>query len=137
MILADTLSGSELVIYYRIPTTTERQSYMDGREYRDESGDLIDNLAANRVEHGLAILSGLGEGDFEEEVGKDKYKIVSSEKSSKYYKEDWKDWMETICSDILSVLAIRVFEMSIFPGGAGKQKKNKKTKAKKAKVDQD
>lgn len=117
LLLQDNLSDSTLGLYYRTPTTKERQAYINKRSIR-QGKKYIDNSAANRVEFGKRILTGLREGDFERSVGEDQYQPISTVSGHKDYYEDWPNWMEENCSDVLTMLAIRVFEMSVTPGSA-------------------
>lgn len=115
ILLQDNLSDSTLGIYYRTPTTKERQAYINKSSVKRRN-KFIDNSSANRVSFGKQILTGLREDDFERNIGKDKYQPISSDQSSENYYEDWKGWMEEHCSDVLTALSIRVFELSVTPG---------------------
>jgi hypothetical protein len=114
LLMQDNLSDSTLGLYYRTPTTKERQAYINKRSLR-QGKKFIDNSAANRVDFGKRILTGLREGDFERAVD-DGFVPFSTEEKSKNYFPEWKEWMEANCSDVLTMLAIRVFELSVTPG---------------------
>jgi hypothetical protein len=115
LLLQDNLSDSTLGLYYRTPTTKERQAYINNRSKR-LGKKFVDNSAANRVDSGKRILTGLREGDFERAVGDDQYQPIATEPGHKDFYEDWPNWMEEHCSDVLTMLAIRVFELSVTPG---------------------
>ncbi len=114
LLMQDNLSNSTLGLYYRTPTTKERQAYINRRSVR-EGKKFRDNSAANRVEFGARILTGLREGDFERAVGVDEFKPFSSDEKSTAYFPDWREWMQDNCSDVLTMLSIRVFELSVTP----------------------
>lgn len=116
LIIQDNISGSELAIYYRQPTTKERQTYINKRTVV-KGKKLVDNSVQVRVDFGKKILTGLRDGDFERLVDDD-YKPISTEKNSQNYYEDWPEWMETHCDDVLTALAIRVFEAPVSVGSS-------------------
>ena len=111
ILIQDHLSGSELGLYYRMPTTAERQSYINRQKVRMD-GKWVDNSVSNRVAHASSILTGLREGDFERKDG-DLYIPISTDTQSEYYHPEWRQWMEDNCSDILTMVAVRVFEMPV------------------------
>ncbi|SDP78033.1 hypothetical protein [Desulforhopalus singaporensis] len=115
LVLQDNLSDSTLGVFYRTPTTKERQQYLNKRTVR-EGKKFKDNSIANRVLFGKKIMTGLRDGDFERTVGDGEYQPISTDKNSPDYYEDWKDWMEEHCSDVLMILGYRVFEASCYPG---------------------
>lgn len=114
LLMQDNLSNSTLGLYYRTPTTKERQAYINRRSVR-EGKQFRDNSAANRVEFGARILTGLREGDFERAAGVDDFVPISTNEKDKNYFPDWREWMLENCSDVLTMLSIRVFEMSVTP----------------------
>ncbi len=115
LLLQDNISGDVLGILYRSPTTSERQTYINKRSVR-KGKKYIDNSIACRVAGGKQIITGLREGDFERKDEAGNYVPISTDKNSPHYYEDWPDWMETHCSDILTALAIRVFEVPVVAG---------------------
>jgi hypothetical protein len=108
----DNISDSVLGLFFRTPTTKEQQAFINKRAIRTGKKH-VDNTAANRVAFGKRIITGVREGDFERKVGQDEYKPISSDPSSENYYENWKDWMEDNCADVLTVLAARVFEVPV------------------------
>jgi hypothetical protein len=111
ILLRDNLSDSTLGIYYRQPTTKERQAYINRRQVR-QGNKFVDNTVANRVASGKLIMTGLRDGDFERADG-DSYRPISSSPGAENYYPNWADWMEEHCSDVLVALAIRVFELPV------------------------
>lgn len=127
--MLDPVSGTELGIYYRLPTTEERQAFLNdaGKRIGEE---YVDNSAEARYEGGLKVLTGVRDGDFEREIDKKEfdslatefaelnveivdgtmYLPISSNPESHLYFEGWKAWMETHCADLIYVLGVRVFE---------------------------
>lgn len=100
----DMVSGSELEMYYRLPTTQEMVSYQN-RLIKRQGKKVLINAFETRLEMGLKILTGFKEGDF----GVDGQPI-SSDADSPNYREDWKDLLKETASDIVSTLAFAVFE---------------------------
>lgn len=110
--LQDNISDSVLGVYYRTPTTKERQLYINKKSFR-EGKKLKDNSAANRVNFGKRIITGLRDGDFIRTNEEGNEQPISTDKVSENYYEEWKDWMVEHCSDVLTVLSGRVFEVSV------------------------
>ncbi len=109
--ILDNISGGELEIYYRMPTTREMQSYMDRRIER-RGNQVVDNGAQVRLEFGKKILTGVRHGDFERLDEKGKYRPLSHDESAADYYPEWKNWMVEHAADVLTMLAVRVFENS-------------------------
>lgn len=106
----DNISSSELEIYYRSPTTQEREAYSN-KSIQRKRNKLIFRAAQTRHKYGLIILTGIREGDFI--IKKDGKKVpLSSDSKSPNYNKDWKDIMLKYASDIIEVLAAFVFESS-------------------------
>ena len=115
LLLQDNLSDSVLGIYYRQPTTKERQAYLNKRSIR-QGNRFVDNSAACRVESGKRIITGLRDGDFERRVEGGNYRPIATNRDSADYYEAWPEWMEKHCSDVLTALAVRVFEVPVQAG---------------------
>ena len=111
LLLQDHLSDSVLGTYYRTPDTAERQTYINKQRKR-VGKKYVDNSVANRIVHGKKIITGIREGDYERKVG-DEYVPFSSDPQAENYFEGWRDWMEVNCADVLTMLAVRVFEMPV------------------------
>ncbi len=117
IVMADPVSGSEISILYRMPTTDERQTYISAQFKRVED-NIEDHSYDARVKYGKKIMTGIGEGQvaFEgkDNEGKPEVKQVSSDPESTHYRADWKDLVEQYLPDVLWFLSYRVFEgMSI------------------------
>lgn len=113
IVMADPVSGSEISIFYRMPTTEERKSYV-GAQYKRIEDNIEDHSYEARVKYGKKIMSGIGEGQvaFEgkDDDGKPEVMQVSSDPESKHYRADWKDLIERYMPDVLWFLSFRVFE---------------------------
>lgn len=108
--LHDNLSDSDLVLYYRNPTTRERQAYQNmAIKRRRNKIDL--NQAAARLRYGLLILTGFRDGDFVREVD-GVPTAYSSDKGSDRYLATWKDEIEAGAADIAMLLGGFVFDSS-------------------------
>lgn len=70
--MLDPVSGTELGLYYRLPTTEERQAFLNdaGKRIGEE---YVDNSAEARYEGGLKVLTGVRDGDFEREIDKKEF----------------------------------------------------------------
>jgi hypothetical protein len=116
--LNDNLSNSELVVYYRMPTTSERQEYLNRRQIR-KGKVFVDNTIVNKADFGARIITGVREGDFERLGDNGQYLPISSDQQSEYYYPEWREWMAEHCNDILMVIAYRAFEVpvsAVLPG---------------------
>ncbi len=128
---------STIGLLYRMPTTEERQQYLDGRQVRnDTTGKLEDRTVETRIASGKTILMGIEDGSFEDEDASGNVTPVSSDKQSPHFREDWKDFVEEFGSDLLILLAIRIFEGSALPAKRT-AKNNQKPSDSKEDVDQD
>jgi len=99
----DPISGSEVTVFYRLPTTSDRVEF-EAASYRREGDKMIDNTPQARIDSALKILTGFSDGSF----GYDGQPI-SSDPSNPHYREDWKDLIRETASDLLSALSLKVF----------------------------
>lgn len=108
--MQDHISGSELVLYHRLPTTEERTAYANGQIVR-EGNKLKNKLADVRINFGLKILTGFREGDFL----KAENQPFSADPASPVYDAAWRTLIKKYAADVLTVLSIRVFEQPVTP----------------------
>ena len=106
----DNVSDSDIVLFYRTPTTSERQGYQNMALQR--KGKKVNfNQAEARLTYGLKILTGFREGDFvRDALGA--AVPYSSDKNSPHYLEEWKKELEAGASDLVMLLAAHVFDAS-------------------------
>jgi hypothetical protein len=104
----DNLSGSEIVLYYRMPTTEENIRYTNAL-VRREGNKLVSRQGETRQKYGAAILVGIRDGDFERKIG-EKYVPISSTHGSEGYDPEWKAHVKKHASDLVELLAVHVFE---------------------------
>ena len=101
--IQDPVSGSVITLYYRRPTSEERVAYQLSA-FRLEGGQRRFCLGETRLQFGLEILAGFGEGDF----------WVSEEGQEAPLDParhpDWKARLEEHAPDLVSYLAQQVFE---------------------------
>lgn len=102
--IKDSISGTDIELYYRLPLTDERVAYQN-RLFTSKGGKVKTHTAETRIEYGLKILTGFREGDFG--FGG---KPISSDPQSKNYKENWKILVKATASDIVNAFAFVVFE---------------------------
>lgn len=104
----DNLSNSEVTLLYRMPTTTERQGFLNKAISRIGTSVEFHQEEA-RWEFGLKILTGIVDGDFER-LEEGKYVPISSREQSEYYYPTWKEWMGVYAADLVSLLGRHVFD---------------------------
>ena len=106
----DNLSDSGIVFYYRMPTTQERVAYSNACVFR-KGKKIVNKTPEARQKYGLAILTGIRDGDFE--VKKNgKWAPLSSDSGSEHYDPDWKSHVQRHASDLVELLAAQVFDAS-------------------------
>jgi len=103
IVISDARSGTEIELYYRNPTTQEEVEYQS-KLYKRKGNKLILNPKV-KVDLGLAILTGFREGDFGV-AGRP----ISSDMKSPNYREDWRELLGRMASDIISTFATVVYE---------------------------
>jgi hypothetical protein len=107
----DNLSGSEIVLFYRMPTTKERIGYAN-ESFRRTGKKVINRSVETRMKYGAAILKGFREGDFEIE-SKGEYAPISCDSKSEHYFPDWHAFVVNHAPDLIEYLAIRVFDIPV------------------------
>lgn len=107
----DNLSGSEIVLFYRMPTTEERIAYTN-ESFQRKGRKVISRAVETRMKFGLKILEGFREGDFEIKTT-DGWLPISSDSESRCFKKDWKEHIKKYASDLIEHLAIRVFDLPV------------------------
>ena len=108
--LRDNLSGSDITLYYRMPTTSERQRYQN-KSLQRHRNRVEFNQAQARLEAGLTIITGFKEGDFERLVDSGYQPFSCREGAANYYPE-WRNWLAEHADDLLMLLAAQVFDVS-------------------------
>lgn len=108
----DNLSGTEIVLLYRMPTTKERIAYTN-ESYQRKGRKIINRSVETRMKYGLAILGGFREGDFEKKMPDGKWEPIASDSASEQYFPEWKAHVEKYASDLVEHLALRVFDMPV------------------------
>jgi len=109
--IRDNLSGTDIKLFYRMPTTKERIGYQND-SVRRENGRVQTRTVETRIKYGHKILTGIREGDFE--VLKDgKYVPLSSDPASEFLDPAWKEHVKTHAADMLELLAARVFDAPV------------------------
>ena len=103
LVVHDPVSGSEVTLYYRRPTSEERVAYQLSA-YRLEEGQRRFCLGETRLKFGLEILTGFGPGDF----------LVAAEGGEAPLDPerhpDWKERVGEHAPDLVSYLAQQIFE---------------------------
>ena len=108
----DNLSGTEIVLLYRMPTTKERVAYTN-EAYQRKGRKIINRSVEIRMKYGMAILGGFREGDFEKKMPDGKWAPIAGDPASEHYFPEWKAHIEKYASDLVEHLALRVFDMPV------------------------
>ena len=108
----DNLSGTEIVLLYRMPTTQERVAYTN-ESYHRKGRKIINRSVETRMKFGLKILAGFRDGDFERKMPDGKWEPIASNSASGNYFPEWQDHIEKYASDLVEHLAIRVFDLPV------------------------
>lgn len=104
LLIQDGISGTEIELYYRMPNTQEMVAYQN-QMVKKVGRKVVLNTFETRLKWGIEILTGFREGDFGFEG-----KPISSDEKSPNYREDWKKIIKEGAADIVSTLALTVFE---------------------------
>lgn len=104
LVIHDPMSGTDIEVHYRPPTTRERVAYKAAL-FRKEGKKIVMNVLPVRVEYALKVITGFRAGDF----GYDG-QPMSSEPGAAGYREDWKDLLKETAADILDAFSAAVFE---------------------------
>ena len=108
MVVADPMSGDQLILYYRSPTTEERQQYVSDL-FLQEDGKVKDNTQIARLKWGLELLTGIGDQTLALTIDGET-RPVHNNPESEHYRADWKELMREYAADLPVFLALRVFE---------------------------
>ncbi len=104
LFIKDAVSDTQIELSYRMPTTQEMVQYQ-ARQVHRVNGKVVLKPFETRLEFGLKILTSIREGDF----GYDG-KPISCDLNSEHYREDWKALLKESAADIITTLALTVFE---------------------------
>ena len=104
----DRISNSKLTMHYHMPSTADRIAYANEQIIRKD-GKIKNNAGEVRIKYGLRILAGFDDGDFE----KGNNQPLSWDPKSPHYDPAWKTIIKQYASDVVSMLAVHVFEASV------------------------
>jgi hypothetical protein len=113
MKIDDAISGCDLVLYYRQPTTQERIDFQRA-SFSRKGKKVIVRTPEARAEFGALVLTGIRPGDFS--AGTDdsgKPILIASDPDSPDYTPNWKDQVVATAGDLLMLLGMQVFEGSM------------------------
>lgn len=107
----DNISDSAITLYYRMPTTRERQDYQNMAVSR--RGNKLDfKQAEARLKFGMKIIEGFDVGDFERLDESGNYVPIASNPALLSYYPEWKTFVEENGADLVMLLAGHVFDAS-------------------------
>jgi len=110
---SDRISGDNMTIFYRLPTTEERIKYSNSLITR-KLNKIKSNIGENRIASGLKIIKGFKEGAFSlPDTG-----IISSDPAASNYDPQWKEHIKQYAADVLEMLAVHVFDAPLGTGEA-------------------
>lgn len=105
----DPIGGGDVELFYRTPTTEERQRY-NSALFQAQGRKVKVTIAQARQKFGAQILVGIREGDFSHAEGDAPAKPLSSDPASVNYRQDWKNLVGKYASDLIEAVAQHVFE---------------------------
>jgi len=109
IVFKDPLSGDHVALYYRQPTTSERQGYMNDVIKRNKNSVTMHRAEA-LAKWGAKVLVGVRDGDFlRMEAGQ--AVPLSSDPGSPDYYEGWRAEIEAGCGDLVAAMAAQVFDV--------------------------
>jgi hypothetical protein len=117
--IRDNISGSEILLFYRMPATAERAAYAN-ESFRRKGNKIETRVVETRQKYGKLILAGIREGDFECKLG-DRSQPIASTPGSPNYAADWKELVAAHAGDLLELLAAQVFDGSASIAAAAAQ----------------
>ncbi len=106
----DNISNSEILFFYRTPTTAEIEGFSNLSIQR-RGKKVKFRQAEARLKYGLKILTGIREGDFER-LDNGQYVPISSDEGSPHYYPAWKEWLRENAADLVMLLGLHVFDNS-------------------------
>lgn len=104
LFIKDAVSDTQIELTYRTPTTQEMVQYQ-ARQVHRVGGKVVLKPFETRLEFGLKIVTAIRDGDF----GYDG-KPISCNPQSADYRENWKELLKESAADIVTMLALTVFE---------------------------
>lgn len=111
---------AKLTLFYRLPTTSERQEYINNLVQKDRAAKSLDILYLNRVNAAANLVQGVGEGCFGRQLSDGSVVPISSEKGNEYYADNWKEELANGAADLLDKLGKIVFDTPFSDGDAEK-----------------
>ena len=109
--IQDNISGSTIVLSYRMPTTQESINYTNQLTQRRKN-KLVMRFGETRQKFGALILVGFRTGDFERLVDGEYVPMASDPQDKEYFFPEWKEHIKKHAPDIIEALAIHVFDSS-------------------------
>jgi len=103
----DRISRSKITVRYRLPTEEERMQYSNSLVKRVK-GRIESNVGPARLKAGASIILGFADGAFSTDKGP-----LSSDPASPHYDPDWKTFVRKYAPDVLVMLALHAFEISL------------------------
>jgi hypothetical protein len=105
----DNLSGSDIELYYRSPTTAEHTAYQNACVVR-KGKKVLTRYPEARLKHGLAILTGFRAGDFAVPGQDGRARAIASNPGHADFDPDWRAQLEKYAGDLIQLLAAHVFD---------------------------
>lgn len=95
-----------ITLYYRTPTTEERNKFMNSMFSR--KGSKVEIASADLDYYGKLILTGFQEGCYTDEENK----LFSSDPKSSVYRADWKEFIADMAPEHIAFLANHAFNIT-------------------------
>lgn len=109
MVILDAISGTEIAVYYRTPTTQERTAWL-ASQFEREGTEVKDKSVETNVHWGAEIMTGVSDGCFGIPGENGDVKPISSNADSPEYRADWKQLLCEFAPEFVEFFARRVFE---------------------------
>lgn len=109
MTIADSISGTEITLYFRTPSNSERQRYFADLWGRD-GDNITDKSQDARLNWGAEILLGFEDNDLGFKDANGEVTAFSSDPENENHRADWKELIKEYAPELLGFLALRVFE---------------------------
>lgn len=109
--IQDNLSGTDIVLKYRQPTSAEMAEYSN-KQIERKRNKITVRQGEMRLEYGAKILTGFRDGDFEIPDGAGGWRKIASDQGSPNFDTDWLNHIKKYGSDLIMLLAAQVFDQS-------------------------
>lgn len=105
-------SNSDIVLFYRMPTTSEMNDYQNEIVSKKRNKVVFGNMVDIRMKYGQMIMEGVRQGDIEIKVNGEYLPLVTNPGHAQY-NPDWKNIIVSKAPELIMALAQFAFEAVI------------------------